>query len=291
MLKIFSAIIIHFMDLTRSTVFYIVQSVFCLISSLASLAILVLYCYSNSLKIYSFKFVFHLILQNLIRSAMLLVPVQVIEINHALCSLSAYLFYASALSSTIWTLFIALNLYQVIFLKSLDSERRFKLFLFCALFVPYALCTLPFVFHAYGPNGVNCLLNNNHEGLIFRLLLYYIPTFVACVVCLCIYVRIFRTFYKEISTSTGQKDIIRLLYFPLIMIVCVMPLFIYIIIEYAGYENYYVWLVLSCIWSMQGLLDVVAYALTRPIVRFIKINLTTDTSLLETKSFSVYMSS
>lgn len=279
------------MDLTSSTIFYIIQSIFCLISSLACLAILVLYCCSNTLKIYSFKFVFHLILQNFIRSVVLLIPVQVYEIHPAFCGLSAYLFYASALSGTIWTLFIAINLYQVIFMKCFNSEKRFKLFLLCSLFVPYSLSTLPFIFDAYGPNGVNCLLKNNYVGLVFRLILYYIPTFVACVVSMYIYIRIFKTFYKEINDTTGQRDIIRLLYFPLIMIVCVMPVLIYIIVEYAGYENYYAWLVTSCIWSMQGLLDVIAYALTRPIIRFIKINLTTDTSLLETKSFSAYITS
>lgn len=278
------------MNLTGETIFYIVQSVICFSSTIACLIILILYSCSKSLNIYSFKFVFHLTLQNLIKSATLLIPDQINKISPLSCKLTAYLFYASSVSSTIWTFFIALNLYQVIFLRCLDSNKRFKYFMFISLFFPYAFCTIPFYFDLYGPTGVNCLMKNNHLGTLFRFSLYYIPAFLVISACLWIYVKIFKTFHSDVVNTEGERDITRLLYFPLILVFCVVPALAYRVIESCGYTNFYAWLATSCIWSLQGLLDVVAYALTRPIIRFIRINFTTDTNLIETKSFSAYFS-
>ena len=272
------------MSLTGETIFYIVQSIICFSSTVACLIILILYSCSNSLNIYSFKFVFHLTLQNLFKSATLLIPEQINNISPLSCKLSAYLFYGSSVSSTIWTFFIAFNLYQVIFLKCLDSEKRFKYFMFISLFLPYAFCAIPFYFDLYGPTGVNCLMKDNDIGNIFRLSLYYFPAFLVISACLWIYVKIFKTFHSDVVNTEGERDIMRLLYFPLILIICVIPALVARSMEYFGYENFYVWLFSSCIWSLQGLLDVAAYALTPPIIRSIRINFTTDTSLIETKS-------
>ena len=249
---------------------FITQSIGNGLSAMASLFVMIVYLYAKPLQNYTFRLVFYLSLNNFIKAITNLIPQSISQFSIFLCQLDAYLFYFSSLSSLIWTFIIALTLYFIIIIKTINVEKQFKRYLIVSNILPYLLCMLPFISNSYQPAEVNCLLSSTNTGAMFRLILYYGPAFIIILLCILIYFKLY-LHIKALCMNAMNKEALKLLYYPIILIGCVVPIFISRVIQYYdGDLNRYFFITTNFIWTLNGFFDALAYALNKTVLGYIK---------------------
>ena len=129
---------------------------------------------------------------------------------------------------------------------------------------------MPFILDIYKPTQTNCLLAIDRSGNIFRIVLYYGPATIVIFICLLIYLKLY--FYIKTLCMNGMNHEARkLLYYPIILIVSVVPIFIYRALEFFRADpNLYFLVITNSIWTLSGLFDALAYALNKTVLSYIK---------------------
>lgn len=249
-------------------ILYICQATICSIGVIGCAIVIIIYIRARFLRTYPFKLVFWLNLNNLIKSLMVLIPVEVENTGKNICRINAYLMYSASLSGLLWTFVIANKMYSSIVLNKTDLESNYILYVINIHSFSLIVCIIPFIFDAYGPNNFNCVLIRGVEGDYFRFFLYYVPASVITVYCIFVYSRVFRKI-KQTREKTNN-DLSRLIYFPLILIICVAPICIFRLFQIGGLYNPYVYIMLSSVWCSQSFLDALAYAFTPPVIKYLK---------------------
>ena len=247
---------------------FVTQAIMCSISIVGSLIVISIYMSAKSLRTFPFKLVFWLNLNNLLRSLAIIVPGVLQNSPSIICQIDAYIMYSSSLGGILWTFVIAYKMNQSMLQNSSDLESDFSFYTLNIFLIPFSVCLVPFAFDLYGSNELNCLLINSQLGEIFRFTLYYFPASIVTVYCCIVYRRTVKKIKEDNSESNNQ--ILRLVYFPLILIICIGPMCLLRIFESFGLFNFYVYLIFSGIWCLNGFFDTLAYALTPPVIQHLK---------------------
>lgn len=255
---------------TNEDLLFITQSIANCLSAAACLLVMIIYLSAKPLQNYTFRLVFYLNLNNFIKAISMLIPQSISELSPVLCELDAYLFYSSSLSSLIWTFIIALNLYLIIIIKTIEVEKHFKYYFISSNIFPYFFCILPIFFNTYKPLETNCLLSINKQGNIFRVILYYGPAIIIIILCLLIYLKLY--FYiRTLCMNVMNHEARKLLYYPMILIACVVPIFISRTLQIFNVEsNLYFLVITNSIWTLSGFFDALAYALNKTVLGYIR---------------------
>lgn len=271
----------------RDLILYSSQAILCSLGAIGCLVVIFIYIRAKLLRTYPFKLVFWLNLSNLFKSLLLLVPVEAEHIGNNICKVNAYIFYSFTLSGLLWTFVIANKMYNSIVLNQRNLEANYILYIINIFLISFVVCVIPFIFDAYGPNSFNCSFIMGVEGDYFRFFLYYTPASVITVYCIFVYSKVIRRI-KEVREKMST-DLSRLIYFPLILIICVTPMCIFRIFQIFGLYNFYVYTILSCLWCLQSLLDALAYAFTPPVIKYIKYvwNNNSHSNINESDLFSI----
>jgi hypothetical protein len=68
-----------------------------------------------------------------------------------------------------------------------------------------------------------------------------------------------------------HQDAIKLLYYPIILIVCIVPVFICRLVQFIFKEDFFEFFIFSSfLWSLHGFFDALAYAMSKPVVGYVK---------------------
>lgn len=244
----------------------------CILSIFGCLFVILLYSFVKPLRMYAFKLVFWLAFYDFLKFTCLLVPNFEIESN-IVCTIVGFVYYYSNYSTFIWTLAIAVTLYQYLILEIENIEIYYKYWqIFCFLYS--AICSsIPLFTHTYGKNLFICELLPDLYGTIYKFSFFYVPVFLILIVITYVYVRIYYKFTVRTSAFENARELSvkRLLAYPLIMAVCLMPGITMNILEiFWGVENNTLILIVMVIWDMHGFFNAVAYSLTRPVTEYLK---------------------
>lgn len=192
----------------------------------------------------------------------------------ALCYIQGFTQQWFQVSSVLWTTAIAFTLYMSAVKGKVVDEieiHEFKIKLFC-WGVPLVLATIPFMTSSYENTGGWCWISGRGAGgTVQRMLLFYVPIWVAVGFNCYVYYKVIRIIRLVTRNQVGAADlgkvlsmINRLKLYPLILIVCwIMPT-VNRFQNLADPGNPVVWLACTAVGlsSLQGMWNALVYGFT-----------------------------
>ena len=208
---------------------YVLRLVFGSINLVAIICILLVYACVKELHYFMMRLVIYMLLSDLLRSAVLLLD----SANPAECTIQAVFLQYTLNCGVLWTLNIGVALYLRIVREEDAVEHKEGLMIGLGYGIPVALAVIPFFFHGYGRGGGWCWISNDHGdvvGLLLRVVCFYIPLLIVTCCCIVIYTRVIQAIREHLDgieqeVETERVISNRLVYYPMVLIVCYLPLF------------------------------------------------------------------
>lgn len=247
----------------------VILRILCGISVLTCLIVIFIYLKATPLRNPAFKIIFWLNVCNLLKFLTLMMPSSINEFSSVFCELVAYIFYSSSFSGVLLTTLIAYRVYKSVIFNEPEPESGRNFILIIIFIISFCVCSLPLFFGLYGPETGSCLLKTSILGGIFRLAIYYIPALGFSVYCNIVYIKVIRKLKED--ELNNQRDLLKLRYFPLILVLCFTPELLVRFIQYFGFFNYGIYFIGSFLMRLQGLFDALAYSFTPPVKLYIKL--------------------
>lgn len=244
-----------------------------ILSILGCLFVILIYIFAKPLRIYAFKLIFWLSFFDFIKFSCLIVPnFELGSRRDSACSIIGFIYYYSLYATLIWTLAIALTLYQYLILGIEHIEKFYKYWLALCFTYCTTCAAIPLFSSSYGYNLYVCEITPDTLGIIYKFGFFYCPVIIEIIVITYIYVKIYIKYTLRASTFENAKELSvkRLLAYPLIMAVCLVPGIIANTLSIWGIENDIMVICAYFIWNLHGLINAIAYAMTRPVVIYVK---------------------
>jgi len=244
-----------------------ILTILCSISFAACLSVIIIYFSCKSLRTLAFKFIFWLNFSNFIKSFAGVMSEGLILEYSELCQIDAYFFYSSSLASFLWTSVIANKLYKSMN-EAPDSESNLWVYFTSIYSLSFSIGAIPFIFNQYNREYPHCDLKLSRDGDIIRFSIFYIPALLVFIYIGVIYFRVIKVAWKENVYS--KRDTIRLSYFPLVMVFCILPAFIARVLNFYKMSHPIVNFICLALVYLHGFFDALAYAFTPPVMKFLK---------------------
>ena len=243
-----------------------------IISIFSLVVIWVAYILLKELRVFSYKLIFYKTIADFIYALSYLIPS---DQGRFLCVTSAFLKTHGCLSSILWSATIAYCLFRTVFSQDIELERKEKLFLLIGFGTPLVTASIPLIFQAYGQAQGWCWISLDSEdsydyaiGVTLRLALFYFPLWTIIPINLYIYGRVINHLRYDVDYTDEMQElrkslIFRLSSYPLILVVCFLPLSIKRFYEFFDTESDFVLSVIAGLFvSLQGVLDSITYGVT-----------------------------
>lgn len=242
-----------------------------MLSVVGCLFVVLLFTIAKPLRIYAFRLVFWLAFFDLIKFSCLLVPIFELNSNHnTICGFLGFIYYFSLYHTFIWALAIAITLYQCLILEKENLERFYKYWLGISFFYSTACAAIPLSTNSYGFTYYLCELKYNQIGGIYKFTFFYIPLVIEIFVITYIYGKIYYMYSLKSLRFERELSVRRLLAFPAVMAFCALPAVISDGLIFWNKENQIVVFCAYFLWSLHGFFNAVAYAMTRPVIIYLR---------------------
>ena len=183
------------------------------------------YIWLKSIRSFAFKLVFFMSISDIIHSVCLLLPPKGVS-----CVVQGFLLQYSAVSSVFWSFNIAFSLYMTALKGERDPARYQTKFLILAYIVPLLLAIIPLFLNAYSQAGGWCWINSSFSvDLALRLFCFYFIVWTVIPFNLYVYVKVIHKLKREYGAiieyqQTNHAMIKRLSLYPVVLIVCYLPI-------------------------------------------------------------------
>ncbi|OMJ73216.1 hypothetical protein SteCoe_28161 [Stentor coeruleus] len=215
---------------TLYAVSYYLEASSGLFGFIGALSIVIAYLLYKDLRTYYFQAVFYTSIADGLKAIIYFIPISALKISEV-CYLCAITTNYMTITSTMWSLFISVVLYQAIFKSIVKAEKYTKVWfviIFCILPLVFLL---PLITGSYGLVSINCTFKENFSGNMWRIGLFYIPGWIMIFVSVYAYFTIFKRINFELI-DTGTKIILRkVILYPLLIIFLFIMLSILRILE------------------------------------------------------------
>lgn len=255
-----------------------------ILSLLGSAFICFIFLVCKNLHQYSFRMIFVLSIFDIGSSAAFCIPAYDSEGSSAECQVQAIILSFFSLSGALWTLYIASSLYAIIVKNSMFFEKYFNHALVSIIVLSFITTIIPVITNSYGKVAGWCWIPSKglNTGFYERILLFFIPLWLIILFNLFLYIIILR----RLSTNLVDQNIIdslsrKLVYYPLISIICFLPYTLKAILEtlevpFVYQFDFQFTLVSGISRSIIGFLNAIVYGNTRIIKKTIKQRLSGD---------------
>lgn len=207
---------------------YNARLVCCSLSIIGALFIIVVYFSMKRLRgMFAFRLIMYLATSDLLFSAaMWLGP---LDHEESMCMLQAVAISLFGLSTVLWTMAIALTMYLVVLSKCRNVEIHEGLMVLICYGVPIVVSLLPFFSGSYGSSLEWCGLQNNRNGAIWQVIIFYGPLWTAFAVNTYCYWEIRQYLGQVLNELVGITDeerkeklrvVNRLKWYPWVLLVC-----------------------------------------------------------------------
>ncbi|OMJ85000.1 hypothetical protein SteCoe_13775 [Stentor coeruleus] len=237
------------------------------ISLLGSLSIILLFLSYKILRSYAFKLVFYMSLADTIRAIGFMLPSN----PENFCLAQAFLTSFGSLSGLIWTSIIAICLYCVVIHETSNIQKYHILMIFIGYIIPLFIISLPATTNSYGQDKGWCWIVNDKYVYLWRIGGFYIFMLLVLIINIISYYKIISVIKSEINLleqsphelSSKQKLFNRFKWYPLVIVICYLPLLSKRLFEIITNDTIYWLTMLSAITtSTIGLLNAICYGLT-----------------------------
>lgn len=220
------------------------------LSCLGSALTLLIYLRFKSLQIFAFRLVAILALFDMGLSIGFFLPTYSGD-NHSICIVQAALISAFSLADVLWTGIISLTLYSVV----VGEQRPRGWLRSLPVLVPVVSVVaagLPFTTESYGlTTGLCWVDHSNAVGVYWSLAIFYGPLSATILANVASYVAILTSQLRASTEAANSKRklVIRLVSYPLVLVVCFTPIAAARVYEFCGYcppsELYYLAMTLA----------------------------------------------
>ena len=243
------------------------------LSVLGCIFIISVYLCFKQLRIFTFRLVIYLTIIDLLESIFFMIPNFNTESHSTQCLVQAVGLTYFCLADILMVGAIAYSINSAV-IKEKDITKYEKYILGFVFGVPGAVAGLPSITGNYGTSQGWCWISQEHEimegyGGFWRLGLFYVPLWIVIVYCLFAYSGIISKIKSQlhlISEEPGLSSRIlkKLMMYPLILIVCFLPLTAARIYEFFNPDDPYMWLTIvsGVFFSINGFLNAILYGFT-----------------------------
>lgn len=251
------------------TINYYSQAACSFLSIVGCIYILSAYNTEAKLRVYSFRIICYYSISIITYSIQFLFPKQVLSDFPTVCKIFAYLNNCSGVISFIWVTCMALTIYLVI-VKSLLNYQKYEKYWILITIITAVLFTIPFFTGGYGLVHTNCTFTADKKGNLWRILLFYTPSWIMTLITIFCYVRIFKEL-KSLRINLQLKNMIKkLVYYPIWMVINIVLLSVmslaYYYPELCALQ--YMYIVIYCLLAMNGVINVLIFKFTASIRPF-----------------------
>ena len=266
--------------LSETRLEYYYQLPTAILSIISCLFVVVLFLLAKPLRVYAFKLVFWLEFFDLIKFSVYVIPSYDTEsLDYTWCSTLALINYFVNYATLTWTLAIACTLYQCLILNIDNVEKYYKFWVVICFTYSITCSVIPLFTHSYGYYWYICGFKSDYLGDIYKICFFYCPLACVIIAITYIYVKIYMKYSTSDSSVNSSEKFLsmkRLLAYPLIISLCMIPSIIVEMLLHWGIENFIISIIVLNIWNLHGLFNAMAYALTRPVVIYLKSFFTED---------------
>lgn len=189
----------------------------------------------------------------------------------ALCTFQALLLSFFELGSILWSAAIAFTLHMALlrrmpsFQSNVIGQQMYKYHVIIWTFVAVEVL-LPLTQQAYGNTVGWCWIKNEKDVYHWRLIQFYIPLWIAVFYCMFVYIKVFFRL-KESRDAGSSRLMTRIMYYPLVLVVCFGPATIHRLFEFFTQKTSFTLAMFHAVFSsVFGLSNAIVYGLT-PVVR------------------------
>lgn len=186
---------------------------------LSSLAVIFVCLKYNFARVLSFRILFFMSINDVIRGAITLFPK-----TSKYCGIILFIQNATYMSNLAWATCLSFILFQII-VKELENFSKYFIYwlIYCIIFIP-TVQILPLITKTYTENDNTCLFQFNLTGTIFRYSLVYIPGTLMLIIMLILYIKVYKKI-KLVGVETVKSLIFDMGFiYPLIIAVTCVPL-------------------------------------------------------------------
>lgn len=243
----------------------LLSAIFCVFS-------IIVYILAKPLRIYAFKLVFWLNFFDLFRAIFQMFPSFFTTISSTACNILAVFHIFSSFNSIYWCLIITLTIYQVLALKKTDVDKYYKLWVISGIIIGIIVSVFPIFINGYYNEAGTCTFITNSLGDILKFSIIYGPAVLVTIISVALSIKSIKTAKKQMSESEEEAavNIKRLFYYPIIMIICYLPITIARIVQIFGVTSSILLIVVTTPWGLQGFINSLAYTLTSPVRLYLK---------------------
>lgn len=236
-------------------------------SLFGSLSIIVLFLIYKNLRSYAFKLVFYMSISDAIRAIGFILPLH----PKSYCIAQSILTTFGSTSGLLWTTIIAICLYCVVIKKITNISKYHKHMLLIGYILPLILTFLPETTNSYGEQFGWCWIKKDSYGILWRICGFYTIMFLVLIINIYCYYKIIKEISNDLvllakgphELSDKHKLFNRFKLYPMIIIICYLPLFIKRLYELID-NNTIFWLTIVSGFSTSiiGLLNAIVYGFT-----------------------------
>lgn len=240
------------------------------LSIILCLFAIIIYILAKPLRIYAFKLVLWMNLADLLRSISQIIP-KIYHQNYKLCQSLSFIHVLTSIFSLYWALVIAITIYQVLVKQIFDVEKYYNYWLGFGLSISSICGIIPIFLNEISYSKGKCTINDTLEGMIIKFTEFYIPAFIITVVNTGIFYKVYRVLQKEdeFISNKERTDAKRLFYYPIILIVAVIPSMIDRVLVLFDVGSQSLEFIAEFTWALQCILNPICYTLTKPVKEYI----------------------
>lgn len=273
-------------DSEKLTIYYFIAASNGL-SIFGCLFICVMYYKYIDLRTFLFKLVLILSILDIFSSIGFLLPTYNLKSSESLCLAQALTVHFFTSASVFWTGFIAISLYFIIVKSRLYIEIYTKYAVIGVLLLCFISSAVPFLTKSYGKNLSWCWIKQNSDidsKFFERYFLFFIPLWLLVIINALLYIKISKRL-KISNDSDGSHRLLnkKLKFYPLVLIVCFLPLTVESCLRYENLEfieknEFVISIVVGFIRGFYGFANAFVYGFTK------KVRKTLDRSLRDFNS-------
>ncbi|OMJ85185.1 hypothetical protein SteCoe_13580 [Stentor coeruleus] len=240
------------------------------LSIILCLFAIVIYIIAKPLRNYAFKLVFWMNLADLLRSISQIIP-KFYRQSYEICQILGFFHVFSSIFSLYWALVIAITIYQVLVKQILDVEKYYKYWFGFSLSISSICGIIPIFLNDISYLHEKCTINESFKGMITKFSEFYIPAFIITIINTVIFYKVYIVLKEEdeVIISKDKNDAKRLFYYPIILVIAIIPSMIENILSFFNFESGDLEFISELTWALQCILNSACYTLTKPIKAYI----------------------
>lgn len=253
----------------------VINAVSSFVSAIACVLMIASYFILKELKTYSYRLIVIQVVLDLGRCLVNFFPTYIMNSSDPLCQIQAFTLQFFTCSSVVWNGVITTSIYMCTVKLLPDIERFHYRFLAFSFFFGLLSSVPPLISSSYGRSVSWCWIESKGLGTYWILITTHMVYLVVQIYNLVLYIFIIqsvrRTENSYMDDIMKKKIITRMIWYPVILAVCLLPIAVYRVYEAVGGKENFIMINIGMIFmNLNGLGNCIKYSTTDTVRAAIK---------------------